>query len=306
MATTLIETIRLALIAGVASVAGRVYEMEGAPKPGEGSPAYPFLIVGEAVLDAGEAWGGLGQPMDVYVYHNATFEDVNLVAAEVVTALHQTWHDVGAPGSLTAYLSAHVSTGPDTPDPDWRFSVTRRLTFLTLAMRVISQRTFAPDPITALETWAAAAWPGTLQTNPLTWAPSTGIPLLYWRWEQELPPARTNWGVWYEWAIRGHVIAATEDARQEWARRISERAAVVDQVALSDGSELQVRSQGADMRADPVRLGQLRLVVTWGVLDGAPAGAIIQNARIRRGTAPTAAPIEPNVTIPLEYPPYNG
>lgn len=269
MATTLIETIRLALVAGVSLVAGRVYERDGAPQPG--SVAYPFLIVGEGALAEGEPWAGISAPVDVTIYGNATYEDLAAVAAQTITTLNRVWFDVGAPGNLIAYLAEYQSAGQDQPDPDWRHSVTRRLTFLTIPMRLASQLTIAPDPIAALIT-ASAAIGGGLQTNPATWTPSNGAPLLYWRWHEELAPVPMNWGVWYEWAMRGHVIAATPELRQAWVRRVSQWAAGIDQVALSDGSELRIRAMGAMPAADPIVDGQVRIIGTWGVLDGADPG----------------------------------
>lgn len=140
-----------------------------------------------------------------------------------------------------------------------------------------SGRSYAPDPAETLAVWAAAYFnpappaAAVLKTTSAGWAAEEVIPTLQWRLARVVSAMPTNWGAWLEVELRGHVLQPDPDTRDTWVRRVAEAAALTGEWLLeSDGSPLVLAALETDTESDPLRVGQLRLRVRYGVLGPDP------------------------------------
>jgi hypothetical protein len=127
------------------------------------------------------------------------------------------------------------------------------------------QFTYSPDPVAALNSWAASHVAG-LQVDVAAWTPTASEPVLYWRMEGVQLAERTAAVAWMQATLYGHVIAPTPDGRLPWVRRVTEQLAIDQTVPLDDGSYFFIERISADTKQDPLRTGQIRVIGRFGVL----------------------------------------
>jgi hypothetical protein len=268
-------TIRQLLIDGVPAVNGRVFEPHEADHQ---QASDPFLVVeeGDDDLDPELEWAALSTITKVWsVVPRSTFTTVDQLAAAAIQALNGARFAEGG----TQYLARYVGTvGEDAPIEELD-AITRTLRFQVFALGWLAGLTYNPDPVSALRSWIASTWPE-LQTDPSTWTPSNANPAVYWRIEGLPRSEPTNWGAWLDAQFRAHVIAPSAATRLTWVRRITEGLALQGRVKLSDGSPLLFSPPAADMEADPMRAGQVRLAARFGVLRALAAAQLLNHAVI--------------------------
>ncbi|MCL6597944.1 MAG: hypothetical protein K6T81_04320 [Alicyclobacillus macrosporangiidus] len=127
------------------------------------------------------------------------------------------------------------------------------------------QTTYSPDPVAALNSWAASRFTG-LQVDVSAWTPTASEPVLYWRMEGVQLAERTAAVAWMQATLYGHVIAPTPDQRLPWVRRVAEQLVLDRCIQLDDGSYFFVEKLSADTKQDPLRTGQIRVIGRYGVL----------------------------------------
>jgi hypothetical protein len=266
-------TLRDLLIAGVPLVQGRVFEPGGATA----ATPKPFLVVQEGRPQEGDSWGGLARPLEVWVFERPlTFRNVDAVEAQVRQALHERrFSEQGV-----EYLAfADGGASEDVQVADWD-ALARAQRFLVFALGWHHGLTSAPDPVVALRQWTAQVMPE-VETDPETWTPSDAAPGVYWRLVALSPQAQVQGGAWIDAALRAHVVAPAHSTRLRYLRRLTEALALVGALDLDDGSPLLIRHVSADSETDPMRVGQLRLLGRYGVLETGDGGTPLRVAVVR-------------------------
>jgi hypothetical protein len=137
-----------------------------------------------------------------------------------------------------------------------------------------SQQTTSPDPIVALNTWTAAKF-ATLQVDPATWAPTDANPAIYWRLAGINLVQAYQAHSMFDANIAGHLMAKTTNARLSWLKQIIEALANDTTIIMDDGSPMMLQGTlSADSQGDPLRAGQIRLTIRFGVLK--PPGPVYE------------------------------
>lgn len=137
--------------------------------------------------------------------------------------------------------------------------------------------TYAPDPVAAMRAWSQARWP-TLQVDPAAWTPSDAAPAIYWRASGIVGVQQVQWGAWVRLRLQAHVLAQSPGVRLAWIRRVVEALAVDRGVDMGDGSRLRINAVSADSLADPLRVGQISVEATMGVLRPEAAAVLLNRA----------------------------
>jgi hypothetical protein len=130
------------------------------------------------------------------------------------------------------------------------------------------ETTYDPDPVATLSAWTEDTL-SDVQVDPSTWAPTDDNPGVWWRFTGLSMVDRDPQKTTFDASIVGHVLSPTRTGRVPLVREITERLAqlrVGDLLYLSDDSPLEVRSVMGDPPADPLRVGQVRLVVRYALL----------------------------------------
>jgi hypothetical protein len=176
-------------------------------------------------------------------------------------------------GFIAAYAGAAMM---DNPVRSWD-AYARPLRF-TLS---VANWTIPDDPRTlALAAWTEATWPGLVTTDKGGDPPPTDArPGIYYRPLSDGVPneAMSTLGAdFFDEQIAVHVVAPSPQVRVDWTARLAQtlrRASVP-----YDGVFLTPRVQTVSMAADPMRDGQLRIIVTYRVLAAwmAPQTALRQ------------------------------
>lgn len=140
------------------------------------------------------------------------------------------------------------------------------------------QTTFSPDPVDALNTWATSAFGTDLQVDLSAWTPTAGAPALYWRFDS-MQVARIDQAVtWYDATVYGHLVAPMPQDRLTWTRKVVEDALNARTFAFASGSWMLVQKLSADTKQDPLRVGQIKMVVRYGVQVPQSSATVLQNA----------------------------
>jgi hypothetical protein len=259
------QPIRQRLVAGVPLVAGRVF-MRGAADLNTLKP-FLLLIIGET--RPGLAFTGINPTIEVWIYAK-TLTEADAVEAQVLTALdRQRVDEVSASTPSQRYFLVHEEGGSgDFQDQEWGDALVRAVAFRSFEMGWFASETYEPDPVITLRAVTEALWPET-QSDPETWNPSDAAPAIYWRIDRINSFERLNWGAWYSATVRGHVIAPDQATQETYTRRVMEQFSLLNRLRLSDDSPLEILTPASlDVNADPMRDGQLRFTVRWGVLSG--------------------------------------
>lgn len=267
------EDIRLILANAIPDVEGRVLEPSVAGKDEE----KPFLVVREGTQDPGDPYSGFATIVEVWPFVSQTsFRKVDALSQKVIEALHQKRFDssTGEP-----FFVQYIGTaGDDVADDEWQ-AYTRGLRFQVFSLAWMVTETVEPDPIAAMRSWTEQRFPD-LQTDPLTWRPSDEQPALYWRLAAITGMEMMNWGAWITARIVGHLLAPTAQKRVEWLKRVVPRIGLDRRTYLSDGSPLFFESVSADSTADPFRVGQIQVVVRYGLLGEMPNVPALDNIHL--------------------------
>lgn len=143
--------IRARLIDQIPQVGERVFE----PHMGSAATPKPFLVVKQSPQDAGEPWGDLSTPVEVWPYVDlAAFGAVDELAREIVGALDRHRLEDAAGSQFLAVYAGEA--GADFRDDLWQ-ALTRPVRFRVFSLGWLAGLTFEPDPVSALRAWTAAA-----------------------------------------------------------------------------------------------------------------------------------------------------
>ncbi len=253
------KEIRQILVDEISLVGGRVYEPHAAGPTIE----KPYLVLREGVQDPEADWSAFSAIVEVWPYvARTTFQQVDALANQAIDALHRARFAEDGEQYLIDYIG---SAGPDFVDAEWD-AITRGLRFQVFALGWLNGRTFEPDPVAALQDWAAAAWPD-VHADPATWNPVDATPGIYWRVARLALMEVTAAVSWIEAQVVGHVLAPGAAVRSQWIRNIAEGLATQRRIKLSDGSPLFFERVTSDSEADPMRKGQVQLTIRFGVLQ---------------------------------------
>lgn len=271
--STVRTTVEQLLAAGVVAVDGRVFQ----PHMADAQTAKPFLMVREGLTDTQQDWSPATTLLEVWPYvSRGSYVTVDQLAAKAVEVLDGARFTDGTESYLAAYIG---DVGEDAFDDQW-VGLCRGIRFRVFNLGWLSGLTYDPDPVKVLADWAAATWPGMVQTNPATWAPSNSNPGVYWRRDR----SRTveTYAAWslVEWIIRCHVIAPNYQDRSRWGRTIMEALATARRAAFADKAPLDFITVQEFAAADPMKEGQLALTAQFGILRAVPATTPINNAHL--------------------------
>ena len=266
------KEIRQILVDEISLVGGRVYEPHAAGPTIE----KPYLVLREGVQDPEADWSAFSTIVEVWPYvSRTTFQQVDAIANAAIDTLHRTRFAEAGEQYLIDYIG---SAGPDFVDAEWD-AITRGLRFRVFALGWLNGLTYDPDPVAALQGWAAETWPDA-HIDPATWNPADATPGSYWRLVRLVPAQATAAVTWLDAEIAGHVLAPSAAVRLQWVRRITEGLAQKRRVRLSDGSPLFLNRVTADSEADPMRKGQIQLIARFGVLQPEPAIPVLRRGVI--------------------------
>lgn len=149
----------------------------------------------------------------------------------------------------------------DLPPTDLLYGMYLEFDLLAFPM----QTTYSPDPVTTLNTWASNVFGSQLQVDVSAWTPTSGTPALYWRFETMQAAQMQQAVTWYDATIYGHVLAPMPWDRLTWTRKIVEAALNVGSFVMDNGSTLLLQRVVADTKQDQLRVGQIRMVVRYGI-----------------------------------------
>lgn len=258
------SAIRQKLIDSVLEFGGRVFEPHVAgPKTQK-----PYAVIRQGVETGETPWTGFRRIIEVWPYVSRTsFKDVDALAEKIEAALDKQLLTDTVTGEVFScfYLG---TTGSDFVDQEWD-AITRGLRFEVFSLAWMITETVDPDPVIAMKNWTEQRFPE-LQTDPLTWQPSDDQPALYWRLAAITGMEPRNWGAWITARIVGHLLAPTAQKRVEWLKRVVPRIGLDRRTYLADGSPLFFESVSVDSTADPFRVGQIQVVVRYGLLGEMP------------------------------------
>ena len=251
--------IRQLLIDNIPQIESRVYEPHVA---GPNTPK-PYLVLREGVQDPEADWAAFSTVIEVWPYvKRTTFQQVDALANAIINTLHRARFSHAGEEYLVDYLG---STGQDFVDEEWD-AITRGLRFRVFALGWLNGLTYDPDPVAALQNWAAETWPEA-QTNPVTWSPADVAPGIYWRIVRLTTTEITAAVNWMEAQINGHILAPSAAIRLAWVRKVTEGLSKQRRLKMADGGSLELLRVTADSEADPMRRGQIQLTARFGVLQ---------------------------------------
>ena len=264
--------LRQILVDAIPAVQGRVYEPHAA---GAKTPK-PYLVLREGVQDAEADWAAFSTVVEVWPYvSRTTFQLVDSLANAVINALHRLRFAFAGEQYLVDYLG---TTGQDFVDNEWD-AITRGLRFRVFALGWLNGLTYEPDPVKTMQDWTAATWPET-HTDPASWTPSDATPGIYWRLVRLSPVEMTAAVTWLQGQVNGHILTPSSAIRLAWVRKVTEGLARQRRLKMSDGGPLELLSVAADSEADPMRRGQIQVMVRFGVLQPDEQYEILRHAHV--------------------------
>lgn len=262
--------IRQILVDNVLLAGRRVFE----PHAAGAATQKPYLVLKEGVQDPEADWAAFSTIIEVWPYvARTTFQQVDVLAGQVIDALHRTRFSEAGEQYLIDYLG---TAGQDFVDEEWD-AITRGLRFRVFALGWLNGLTYDPDPVAALQSWTKAAWPEA-HTDPATWTPADATPGIYWRLVRVVTVQSTAAVNWLEAHLAGHVLALSAAVRLAWVRNLTEGLTKQRRLRMSDGGPLELLKVIADSEADPMRRGQIRLISRYGVLQPVAEAEILGQA----------------------------
>lgn len=130
--------------------------------------------------------------------------------------------------------------------------------------------TTEPDPILGIWDFLKRIHPGAMiiadKRMEAPAKPTDEVPFFYVRIEGLALNRATAWIIWYDLDARIHVFTKTKEAELRICRMIQDQMNSAGQIALNDGSPLQVREVNLSTHADQLVEGQLGLKGEYGVL----------------------------------------
>lgn len=103
-----------------------------------------------------------------------------------------------------------------------------------------------------------------LQPLPESWDTNLGMPLVYFRIAGIDGMEWFSWGAWITARIHCHIITPSSSDRLYWMKAIVGKLAD-PRIQFSDSSTLDLMSVRADVTADQFRVGQIQMVVRFGI-----------------------------------------
>lgn len=166
------------------------------------------------------------------------------------------------------------------------------LTFGLLAFN--RQRTIEPDPIALMNRWAARELSRILGKGTRVigyddledaWKPTNEAPAIYWRLAQINPCgwiADTYNCSWHTATIYGHIMAPDRNVCASITRMIDNCLTIKRRLIFDDKSPLMVdRNIRINLSNDPLRVGQITIDATYGILYIPRPSEPIQNIDVR-------------------------
>lgn len=260
--------LRQKLIDTIPEIEGRAYEPHAAGL----ETAKPYLVVRQGAETDDTQWLGNQDIVEVWPYLARTsFQQVDSLCTKVLNALDKKMITL-ADGQVCFCLYAG-STGEDIVDEEWD-AITRGLRFLMVMLP--AQITMDPDPIAALQNWVSTKLPE-LEIDSSKWSLTDQAPGLYFRLETWRPVKQTAAVTWIEATVMAHVLAPTAGGRLPWIKKLTESALWSKRTPMADGSPLFFMNIAADSTADPLRKGQVKLTVHYGLLPPQEESVPIQH-----------------------------
>ena len=160
---------------------------------------------------------------------------------------------------------------------------TNKVIGVTLTVGLLAfpnQTTIEPDPILLLNEWSCGALRAILgadirvighDTLKPAWKPTNEVPAIYWRLVNIGPcgwiPDTYNCS-WHTAVVSGHVLAPDTDVSASIARTIDNVLTIKRRLIFDDMSPLMVdRNIRVNLASDPMRVGQITLDATYGILN---------------------------------------
>lgn len=158
---------------------------------------------------------------------------------------------------------------------------------VTLVFKLLAfpkQLTMDPDPIALINKWTAEDLPAIIGSEtirvigmdelPAAWMPTNEIPAIYWRLGNIAPagwiPDTYNCS-WQTAEIHGHVMAPDNHRANLIARLIDNTLTIKKRLIFEDMAPLMVdRNIRVSPQNDPLRVGQLNIEATYGILNIPP------------------------------------
>jgi hypothetical protein len=190
------------------------------------------------------------------------------------------WHPTQEPDASTRRIGAALE--PDITD------VGELVYALTATYDVVSYAAvpaYDPNPIAGAVAWTEQAF-SAIQTAPATWSPADANPAVYWRivspWTllRRVGLHEQHWQV----TLRASVLAPTEAVRLEWSQKLAQRLVQDRRLPLpasaGQGGDRLMRIAPPieiDVRADPLRDGQLAVRAVFTAYDTWTPDTILEN-----------------------------
>lgn len=153
---------------------------------------------------------------------------------------------------------------------------TKKVIGVTMTFDVLAfplQATTEPDPIEATNNWLSLLIPQAriigLSTIESIWKPTDEAPALYSRLAKLSDSTRIKSQAncdWFDADIRLHILAPTFNVMTSIGKTITETLTRKTRIMMSDDSPMQVWKTDMNTGADPLKVGQISINATYGVL----------------------------------------
>ena len=153
--------------------------------------------------------------------------------------------------------------------------------------------TESPDPVASTNTWIKTIYPDAfiigMNELPATWKPTDNSPAIYCSLFRigESPRLKSSYNVdWFGAELHVNVMAPSETVRSTICRQITQLLTHSTRIMLDDGSPMLIDKVSSNMTTDPLRVGQVQINGTYGVLPirtGTPLNhAYIKGMRVEK------------------------
>jgi hypothetical protein len=133
--------------------------------------------------------------------------------------------------------------------------------------------TESPDPISSTNLWIKTLYPYAHVIGndklPETWKPLDTSPAIYCRVSNlsESKRMKSTYSVdWIGAEIHIHIMAPSDNVRASFAKQIIQLLVHATRIMLDDGSPMLIDKSNVNLSADPMRVGQVVVGTTYGVL----------------------------------------
>lgn len=135
------------------------------------------------------------------------------------------------------------------------------------------QITESPDPVAATNLWIKTLYPDSFvigkDTLSPTWKPTDESPAIYCSLYRigESQRLKSSYNVdWFGAELHVNVMAPSENIRSMICKQIIQLLSHATRIMLDDGSPMLIDKVSSNMTADPLRVGQIQINGTYGVL----------------------------------------